>query len=100
MVQLFTEFYNTSQLSRLPDVQWKGKGAGVMMKNITLTKRMRSYALMAAAGDENIFPYYLAMLEWILPIVCYQGVDYLYKKLSAYLAGLLLDKILECENVS
>lgn len=100
MVQLVTEFYNTSQLSRLPDVQWKGKGAGVMMKNITLTKRMRSYALMAAAGDENIFPYYLAMLEWILPIVCYQGVDYLYKKLSAYLAGLLLDKILECENVS
>lgn len=100
MERLAAEFYNAQQITRISEVKWTGEDAGVVAKNLAMIRKMRQYALMSASGDENILPYYVALLEWVLPVVCYQGVDSRYKKLSAYVAGLLCDRIMECDNLS
>jgi hypothetical protein len=56
---------------------------------------MREYAIASVSGDSNIVPYYLALLEWVLPVVCYSSASMPQKKLSAHIAGILCKKILE-----
>lgn len=94
MIEYTTAFYDKVRLTDLPDTTWMGKSPLIMKRNQTLTLKMRSYAIACTSEDENIVPYYLALLEWILPIVCYGGVSLPHKKLSAYVAGLLCEKIL------
>ncbi len=95
MIDFTTEFYNRDRLTTVPDLEWHGRQPEKMHRNLSLTRRMRQYALECTSGDPNIVPYYLALLEWILPIVCYGGVPVEYKRLSAYVAGMLCQKIIE-----
>jgi hypothetical protein len=60
---------------------------------------MRKYAIECTSGEITIVPYYIALLEWILPIVCYGGISLPHKKLSAYVAGLICEKIMECDDI-
>lgn len=99
MVEFTTQFYNSVQLNQLPEYIWKGKSQEKMKRNLALILKMRKYAIGCTSGDNNIVPYYLALLEWIFPIVCYGGVPLPYKKLSAYVAGLLCEKIVECDKI-
>lgn len=98
MIQFTTGFYDNVSLTNLPDISWMGKSPLIMKRNLTLTLKMRSYAIDCTYGDKNIVPYYIALLEWVLPIVCYWGVSLPHKKLSAYVAGLLCEKILACDD--
>jgi hypothetical protein len=50
------------------------------------------------SGNSNIVPYYMALLEWMLPVVCYNSVSLPHKKLSAYITGILCEKIMECDG--
>ena len=99
MIGFTTGFYDTMRLTDLPDISWMGKSPLIMKRNLTLTLKMRKYAINCTSGDKNIVPYYLALLEWILPIVCYSGVSLPHKKLSAYVGGLLCEKILACDGL-
>ncbi len=95
MIAFTSLFYDNDSLSRLPDNTWNGKQPEKMRRNIKLTHKMRQYAVACTEGNDTIVPYYMAMLEWILPIVCYTGVPVFHKKLSAYVAGLLCEKVAE-----
>lgn len=92
------QFDDKVKLDQLPEHPWKGKAPDKMKRNLALTLKMRKNAIGCTSGDKNIVPYYLALLEWILPIVCYGGVALQYKMLSAYVTGLLCEKILECDD--
>ncbi|MEI6060559.1 MAG: STAS domain-containing protein [Bacteroidota bacterium] len=96
-IRFTTNFYDTVRLDQLPEHPWEGKSPEIMNRNLALTLKMRKYALASASGENSIVPYYLALLEWILPIVCYGGVSLPHKKLSACVAGLLCEKIMECD---
>ncbi len=98
MIEFTTRFYGSSRLDHLPDFTWIGKSPEIMKRNLAITKKMRQYAVESTLGEHTPVPYYLALLEWILPIVCYTGVPLLYKKLSVYVAGLLCEKIMEYDE--
>jgi hypothetical protein len=94
MIEFNTRFYGINHLDQLPENTWNGRNQEIMSRNIALTTKMRRYSLDCASGDSNIVPYYMAMLEWVLPIVCYTGLPLAFKKLSAYVAGLLCEKLM------
>jgi hypothetical protein len=60
---------------------------------------MRKYAVECAFKESTIVPYYIALLEWILPMVYYGGVSPPHKKLSAYVAGLFCEKIMKYDDI-
>lgn len=92
-----TRFYDTLHLYPLPEQQWEGKSSDIMQRNLALTLKMRNYAIACISGENSIVPYYMALLEWILPVVCYGSASFAHKKLSACVAGLLCEKIMECD---
>jgi hypothetical protein len=94
MIAFTTRFYDRLELNQLPDTTWDGSAPEKMERNLALTMKMRQYALECTSEEPNIVPYYLALLEWILPVVCYSSVPLSHKKLSAYIAGMLAGKIL------
>ena len=93
LVAFTDEFYKTDRLDRFPEVRWTGINPEKMDRNIALTRKMREYALGCTAGDPGMIPYFMAMLEWVFPIVCYTGVPLPVKRMSAYIAGLLCEKL-------
>ncbi len=98
MVHFVSEFYDLDALDHLPETAWTGTEPARMNKNIFLTLKMRKYAISATGGDPRIIPYYMALLEWIFPVVCYSGVDLFLKRLSAVIASLLCEKIMNLYN--
>ncbi len=97
MIEFTSRFYNNSNLNHLPDITWTGGAPEIMKRNFMLTLKMRSYAIGCTSGEPNIVPYYLALLEWILPIVCYSSAPVEVKRLSAYIAGMLCQVILAAD---
>jgi len=95
MIRLVRKFYQNEDLNRLPDVTWTGSEPELMNRNLRMCLKMRQYAIKTVSGNPDIVPYYLAMLEWVLPIVCYGGVTRNRKKLSAYVAGLLCGQVIQ-----
>ena len=93
LVTFTNEFYQPGRLDQLPEVKWTGINKEKMDRNIALTRKMREYAMGSSEGDTNLIPYCMAMLEWVLPIVCYWGVPLPVKKLSAYVSGILCEKV-------
>ncbi len=88
------EFYrNTLSLERKPDREWTGKLPEIMHRNISLTIKMREYAAYAARKEKSFIPYAMALLEWVLPIVCYSGATLWQKRLSACVASFLCESL-------
>ena len=87
-------FYDSDSLDQAHYSEWKGSNAGIMKRNIGLTKRMRRYAVDSVSGETTVIPYYIALLEWVLPIVCYSSARIEHKRLSAYVAGMLCEKLM------
>lgn len=91
-----TEFYtqtHTLDSTQMPQAEYKGTQTEWVAKNVALTKRMRSYAKNSVHGNEDPVPYYFALMEWVLPIVCYGSVDESKKRLSFLVAALLAEKL-------
>jgi anti-anti-sigma factor len=95
MIRLIRKFYQNEDLNQLPEVTWTGSEPGLMNRNLRMCLKMRQYSIKTVSGAQTIVPYYLAMLEWVLPIVCYGGVTLNRKKLSAYVAGLLCEQLIK-----
>ncbi len=64
-------------------------------KNLRMSMKMRQYAMQSAGGNSLIIPYYLALLEWVLPVVCYTGLPLAKKKLSMVAAALMAERVAE-----
>lgn len=62
-------------------------------KNFLLTGKMRQYALLCVHGNNNALPYRFALLEWILPIVCYGSASPSIKRLSFVVSALLMEQV-------
>ncbi|HNW50454.1 MAG TPA: anti-sigma factor antagonist [Prolixibacteraceae bacterium] len=94
MIEFATRFYGTHTLDVLPKNSYEGKGIEKITKNVALTLKMRQYALQSCKGNPSLVPYYFALLEWVLPIVCYNSAPAV-KRFSMIVAGLLCEKIIE-----
>lgn len=58
---------------------------------------LRGYADRVTLFEENIIPYYLALLEWTYPVVSYRSANLWQKRFAAYSAGLIVRRILDLE---
>lgn len=91
-VRLLERFYNGDGLDRPPTIP-DGLDP-TTQRCVQLALRMRRYALQCVHSDPNPLPYYLALLEWILPIVCYGSSSVLWpKKLSQTASALLCEQV-------
>jgi anti-anti-sigma factor len=62
-------------------------------RSFYLSRLMQKYALQSVGGNTSGVPYFLAMLEWVLPVVCYRQATLLQKRLSFILAAILFEKL-------
>ncbi len=88
------EFYKKEHLNDIPDITYTGKHDEKVSKNAALTLKMRKYALDSAKGNPDPVPYYFALLEWILPIVCYSSLPVYHKRLSMIVSSILCEKVM------
>ena len=88
-IRFISPFYNSVHLDEPPVNNYHGKHQNKVGRNVTLTLKMREYAFNGVKGDPNPDPYCLALLEWILPIVCYSSTPIAHKRLSMIVAGLI-----------
>lgn len=92
--EFLAEFYQADALETLPKANWKGNAGRPVDKQVFVTHKMRQYARQTVAGRSEIFPYYLALLEWVLPVICYT-IPMPQRKISTVAASLLCQKLIE-----
>ena len=68
------------------------EGAEATEKSFRMILRMRYYALLSAGHDDSLVSYLIALLEWMLPVVCYT-VSPLRKRLSMIASALVCEKL-------
>lgn len=100
--EFLIHFYEKTQSlddNDFPNIEYTGENQEFINKNIQLTKVLRNYAFECVHGEKNAIPYYFALLEWILPQVCYFGnMGTKEKRLSMIVAGLLCEKVFSWLN--
>jgi len=89
MVQFATRFYDINQLDHLPENNYQD----ILNKNVALSLKMREYAFKSSGENTCIEPYYLALLEWTLPVICYSQLPLVKKRYAMILSALLCEKI-------
>lgn len=89
-----TYLYTVDRLDEIPAQTYTGRHQEKVLKSAALSLKMRKYAFDCVKGNQDIVPYYLALLEWVLPVVCYNSVSEYQKRLSTYICGLLCEKII------
>ncbi|PKP53924.1 MAG: hypothetical protein CVT92_01810 [Bacteroidetes bacterium HGW-Bacteroidetes-1] len=87
-------FYKTEQLSDVPEITYKGRHKDEVNKNALLAIKMRKYALESVNGNQDSIPYYIALLEWALPIACYYSRPIEHKRLSLIVSSILCEKVM------
>ncbi|MCK9203350.1 MAG: STAS domain-containing protein [Bacteroidales bacterium] len=88
-------FYQAGTLKDIPEINYTGKHSGKVMKNAALTLKMRKYAYDSARENPDPIPYYLALLEWVLPIVCYSSMPVAHKRLAMIVSSILCEKVMD-----
>jgi anti-anti-sigma factor len=92
-LDFMTKFYNVNSLKDIPEISYHGVHQEKIRKNAGLIVKMRQYAYTSSLKNPDILPYYMALLEWTLPIVCYTLPNY-QKRLSMIAASLLCERLL------
>ncbi|HRY34157.1 MAG TPA: STAS domain-containing protein [Bacteroidales bacterium] len=89
----FTEaLVNIDKLGRDPSFVYDGDDPSVE-KAFQLVCRLRQYAKQVSIFEEDLLPYWLAVLEWTLPYVSYRSVNVLMQRQAAFMAGLICERL-------
>ncbi|MHC1706409.1 MAG: STAS domain-containing protein [Bacteroidales bacterium] len=83
-----------TRLTDKPAYQYQGDDP-MMKKAFEMVLKMREYARMTLIFEEDLLPYWLAVLEWTLPYASYWSVPQQMQKHAAYSSGLILEKIIK-----
>jgi anti-anti-sigma factor len=95
MIDFANRLYGIDGLDQFPENSYNGKHPEIVERNVALALKMRDYALKSSLGSKDLAPYYIAMLEWVLPMVCFQSLNQKEKYFSRVVAGLLCKKVME-----
>jgi len=89
------QFYGLEHLNDAWEMNYTGKHTARVSKNAALSQKMRKYAFDSAKGNPDPVPYFIALLEWVLPVVCYTSLSLRHKRLSMIVSSILCSKIME-----
>ena len=92
-IKFVSRFYDSIKLGELPENTYNGSHKDIVSRNVALCHKMRKYAFDSVGGNPDPVPYCLALLEWILPIVCYGSAPIANKRVSMIVAGLLCKRL-------
>lgn len=92
-LEFVRSFYTSDSLNEIPTYIYRGAHREQVEKQALLCLRMRYYAFESVHREPDISLYYIALLEWMLPIVCYSSLSQKHKRLSMYICGLICEKI-------
>jgi serine/threonine protein kinase len=81
-------------LETLPAAEWTGNDKEWFRKQMFVTQKMRHYAKLTVPNHSMIFPYYIALLEWILPVICYT-VSLPRRKMATVAASIICQRLTE-----
>jgi len=87
---------SASRLGEIAPFRYEGDDP-MVEKAYRVVSLLRGYSDRVTLFEENIVPYFLALLEWTYPIVCYRSATLLQKRFAAYSAGLIVKRIMELE---
>lgn len=90
VLDVISKFYNTTKLDDSPGIKAQNPA---VRRSLEMSLLMRRYAQVSADGNAGMLPYTLALLEWVLPVVCYRQANTWQKRLSMVIAGLLCEKL-------
>jgi anti-anti-sigma factor len=97
MLQFERGLLSSKALNDSPPMTYPGTNAAVdkAYEVITLLRRL---ADTATIFETDMVPYWLALLEWTLPVVLYRQASPWQKRYAAFSAGLLCDAIARAER--
>lgn len=91
-IDYLPEVYAPAPLSQPLPSGYGGIHSGRVAKNLALTGKMRQYAWDHNGHDDNPLIYYMGLLEWVLPVVCYTVPDNT-KRVSMIVSALLVERV-------
>ena len=93
-LKFICSFYGTIRLDQKPVATYVGDHSEQVSKNVALTIKMREYAFRSVNNCTDTVPYCIALLEWIMPVVCYSSASDGHKRLSMIVSALLCENLL------
>ena len=96
-LKFICSFYDTVRLDQKPVTSYMGDHSERVSKNVALTYKMREYAFKSVGQNTDPVPYCMALLEWIMPVVCYSSATFEHKRLSMIVSGLICKAIIDSD---
>jgi len=94
MLEFEKGLISAAALNETPPMIYTGTDPAVR-KAYEVIRLLRRHANTVTIFETDIVPYWLALLEWTLPVVAYVQISPWQKKYAAYSAALLCDAILK-----
>ncbi len=88
------DLYSGDSIADPPPFHYKGSDPRVA-KAHAMISRLRRYADIVTLFETDMLPYWLAVLEWSLPVCCYTGLPQIRKQLALYTSAILCRRVLE-----
>ena len=96
MLEFEKGLISSKTLHEIPPFTYMGSDPSVH-KAYEVIRRLRQHADTVTIFETDIVPYWLALLEWTLPVVIYVQISHWQKKYAAYSAALLCEAIMRFE---
>lgn len=94
LLEFETALAEPEKLGELPNYIYSGADPAVE-KAYKIICRLREYADKTTIFETNIEPYFLALLEWTLPVVSYYQFPIMRKRYAAFSAGIICSKLID-----
>ncbi len=86
-----------SSLTDRPEFSYKGDDP-MVLKAFEMVLKVRQYARMSMIFEDDVVPYWLALLEWTLPYASYISVPQKSQWHAVFSSGLILEKIMKTKT--
>jgi anti-anti-sigma factor len=87
------KFFTVSRLDNDDFPEYRGRNEEWIAKNFALARKMRKYAYIHSGGNSDPVPYFIALLEWVLPVICYSSLPENSKRLSMIVSSILCEQL-------
>jgi hypothetical protein len=94
LLEFLAGLMKVSPLSGDPPLHYRGTDP-MVEKTWQLIRVFRSYARRVTGGEDQPLFYWMPLLQWTLPIVCFRQLELDRKRLSMYAGGLICRELLK-----
>ena len=94
MLEFLAGLMEISPLSGDPPLRYRGTDP-MVEKTWQVIRVLRSHARRVTGGEDQPVFYWIPLLQWTLPIVCFRQLETDRKRLSMYAAGLIWRELLK-----